>query len=109
MCEVERQYNKDMWIRINVKYDKNYRKYYLSFSYFKKEPTVDDVVWEHIQPLDDRNFKILLDEANRYSSKRFNKFCEMLDKNQVEILDIYEDLINGKECYIDNIIETLMK
>ena len=110
MCSIERKYNKDMWIRISVKANREVltKYYYLSFDYLKKEKD-GDVVWETIQPGDERNFNVPIKYFGKYSSKRFNNYCNTLKEKEEELLNIYENIINGKTYHLNEILEVFNK
>ena len=108
--EIEKQYKDDMYIRISLKYliKDNDRKYILNFSYFRKEKN-NDIVYEYIQPRDSRNFILPIEYVGRYSKKRFEKYCNQLQKNRDELLALYENAINGESFYYDEFIKVLNK
>ena len=109
MWEIERNLKDDIFIRIELKSKKeDCRHLYLSFTYLKKEKD-GDFIWEKVNVRDSKNFTIDLCKTPKCSTKIFNEFCDKLQKNQKELLDMYQDVINGKQYYINEFIEVFSK
>ena len=80
------------------------RGYVLSFSFYKETKEEDGTVTEIIEPRDPRNFTLMIEPAKRFSQKKFNNFCEAMDKNKEKMLDLYEDIANNKEFRTDKFL-----
>ena len=93
--------NKNQFLEIKLDYRhggwnywygvKEKRGYELIFSLIRKNGKL-----KIIAPLDGVNFRILVKEAKRYSSKTIEKLEQVLKQNQQELLEAYEQFINKK-------------
>ena len=109
MCEIERKYKDDMYMRISIKYRSDKKLYYLCFEYFKKDQQEDGVVWETKVLYDDSNFNIPIEYVGRYSKKKYEKYCEKLQKNKDGLLGMYNKTIDGEEILYIDIVKALNK
>ncbi len=80
------------------------RGYVLSFSYYKETKEEDGTISEVIEPRDYRNFILVVETAKRFSQKKFNKLCEILNTNKDEMLNLYEAIANNTEFRTDKFL-----